>query len=83
MGIGLAELIILKCEDEKGEKWEIVPPKDVPSKIKDDPEVMEYLVSGCQPQFPGETTIYAALKVGRPNPTTVGSAIKLIGEGMH
>ena len=83
MNLGLAELIILKCTDERGKDWTIVPPDEVPSKIKNDPQMIEWMVEGCQPQFPGESTIYAAMKVGSPMPKKLGSAIKVANEVMH
>ena len=81
--LGLAELLVFKCEDERGDEWTIVPPEDVPSAIKDNPSMIEYMVEGLTSQLPGESTIYAAIKIGSPTPTTIGSAIKVANEVMH
>ena len=62
MDLGLVELIIFKSED--GATWDVVPPDEVPAKIKDSPHVIEYLEGGMVAQFPDETTLYMALKNG-------------------
>ena len=63
MNTALVELIIFKCEDEVGEEWFIVEPADIPEKVKE-PGVIEFLEAGCVAQFPGESTVYAGIKIG-------------------
>jgi len=69
MAFGLAELLILKCTDELGERWTIVEPDAVPEWLKE-PDIMEMLVSGHQAQAPGDSVLYMALKSGTVNEQT-------------
>lgn len=78
MSTVLVEMLIFKCEDETGESWTLVEPEDIPSKLRDDPEVIEYLQSGCVAQFPGEATIYCGIKMGSGNAPPVNSKIQLL-----
>lgn len=78
MDTGLVELIILRTEDE-GDTFYVVEPKDVPEKLKT-PEMIAILNDGMQPQFPGEITIYMAL---RPGDMLVGNKIKQVSADVH
>ncbi len=83
MNTALAELIIFKCDDEMGKEWEIVPPDEVPEKVKE-PGVIAWMLDGFQPQFPGESTIYAGFRVGDKGVARLSGVIKDInGESLH
>lgn len=82
---GLVELMFFKAVDEMGKEWLPVLPKDVPEWLKE-PGTVDFLMSGCVAQAPGDTDIYAALRTGSagtPNPLAESILLDHHGQPIH